>query len=251
MSPGQDAISRLCEAWYAKEPASRSEVVPQTILYLLMRSVSEEGKVSDVKRVYNMREALECLEIGGESFRSVQESLMRAAIHPNFVLSEDGRRFLTFLLTLHPLVTSILHKTIKSQIPRCRFGSGEEGGGGGGSDSLQELHARTVRRAVLCGMEAGKRTRAACARARVCAGPGEALHPCEHPEPVQRDPPGSDADDDDCDDAEVDDGCKVLSVFHKNKKYKAVDEMLSRIYEPILWRSLKVLYLLPLFLAAP
>ena len=133
MSSTQDAISKFCEAWYLKEPSSRSEVVPQTILYLLMRAVSEEGKVSDVKRVYNMRAALECLEIGGESFRSVQESLMRAAIHPNFVLSEDGRRFLTFLLTLHPLVTTIIHKTIKSQIPRCR--SCCRMGGEGGSAS--------------------------------------------------------------------------------------------------------------------
>ncbi|EKX42521.1 hypothetical protein GUITHDRAFT_141192 [Guillardia theta CCMP2712] len=204
MSSTQDAISKFCEAWYLKEPSSRSEVVPQTILYLLMRAVSEDGKVSDVKRVYNMRAALECLEIGGESFRSVQESLMRAAIHPNFVLSEDGRRFLTFLLTLHPLVTTIIHKTIKSQIPRCR------------SSMLVQY---------------GELYHAAWKRAS-----GPVLHALEH----------------DC----VQDLAKhcihasspslsnairqVLSVFHKNKKYKAVDEMLSRIYEPILWRSLKV-----------
>jgi len=28
--------------------------------------------------------------------------------------------------------------------------------------------------------------------------------------------------------------------MHKLKKYKAVDEMLTRVYEPVLWRSLKV-----------
>jgi condensin-2 complex subunit G2 len=33
---------------------------------------------------------------------------------------------------------------------------------------------------------------------------------------------------------------KVLGVLHQHKKYRAVDEMLHRVYEPILWRSLKV-----------
>ncbi len=32
----------------------------------------------------------------------------------------------------------------------------------------------------------------------------------------------------------------MISVLHKNKKYKAVDEMLYRVYQPILWPALKV-----------
>jgi hypothetical protein len=32
----------------------------------------------------------------------------------------------------------------------------------------------------------------------------------------------------------------VLAAFHNKKKFKAVDEMLARIYEPILWRAFKV-----------
>ena len=32
--------------------------------------------------------------------------------------------------------------------------------------------------------------------------------------------------------------------MHKLKKYKAVDEMLTRVYEPVLWRSLKVRFFL-------
>ena len=33
---------------------------------------------------------------------------------------------------------------------------------------------------------------------------------------------------------------RVLSIFHNNKKYKGLDGMLLRLYEPILWRSLNV-----------
>ncbi len=32
----------------------------------------------------------------------------------------------------------------------------------------------------------------------------------------------------------------ILSVFHLKKKQRGVDQMLLRLYEPILWRSLKV-----------
>jgi len=33
---------------------------------------------------------------------------------------------------------------------------------------------------------------------------------------------------------------QILSYFHKHKTQKGVDAMLLRLYEPILWRSLKV-----------
>lgn len=33
---------------------------------------------------------------------------------------------------------------------------------------------------------------------------------------------------------------QILNAFHTQKKTKGVDEMLLRLYEPILWRSLKV-----------
>ena len=33
---------------------------------------------------------------------------------------------------------------------------------------------------------------------------------------------------------------QILSYFHKHKKQTGVDDMLLKLYEPILWRSLKV-----------
>jgi hypothetical protein len=90
----QDSMCRLCEAWYLGAPESRRTVVPQSILYLLLHSVGDKSKLGDVKRVSAMREALLCIELGGSSFQSVQESIMRAVIHPNYVMHDEGRRFL-------------------------------------------------------------------------------------------------------------------------------------------------------------
>lgn len=116
----QEAVVRMCEAWYLKGYERNDEVVPQTILYLLMRSVGANGRQVDVKRVFAMREAFQLLEIGGESFRSVQEALMRAVVHPNYIMHDDGRRFLAIMLSLHPDLTLALHKSIKTLLPRCR-----------------------------------------------------------------------------------------------------------------------------------
>jgi len=200
----QDAMSRLCEAWYLAEPDARRHVVPQTILYLLLHSVGENGRLADVKRVCAMKEALLCIEIGGQSFQSVQESFMRAAIHPNYVMHDDGRRFLAFVLSLQPQLTRALHKTIKSQLPRCRK-----------SMLLQygELYHTAWKRAT-----------------------GPVLHALEHDclqdlasHAISTASPALSA------------AIRhLLSVFHNKKKFKAVDEMLARIYEPILWRSFKV-----------
>ena len=33
---------------------------------------------------------------------------------------------------------------------------------------------------------------------------------------------------------------QILSYFHKHKKQRGVDAMLLKLYDPILWRSLKV-----------
>lgn len=33
---------------------------------------------------------------------------------------------------------------------------------------------------------------------------------------------------------------RVLGAFHQHKKFRAVDELLHRVYEPILWRALRV-----------
>ena len=119
-SSSQDAVARLCEAWYVNGHENSDEVVPQTVLYLLMRSVGANGRLSDVRRVFAMRDAIQLLDVGGESFRSVQEALMRAAIHPHYVMHDEGRRFLAVVLSLHPELTLALHRSIKGQLPRCR-----------------------------------------------------------------------------------------------------------------------------------
>jgi hypothetical protein len=45
---------------------------------------------------------------------------MRAATHPNYVMHKEGEGFLAFALTLTPHLTRLLHRAIKTQLPRAR-----------------------------------------------------------------------------------------------------------------------------------
>mgnify|MGYP000904839878 CR=1 FL=1 len=203
-SAAQDAICKLCEAWYAGDHEGKSSIVPQMVVTLLMRSVGDNARLSDVKRVWETREALTCIELTGPGARTVKESIMRAAIHPHFVMHDDGRRFLSYVLTLAPELTRAVHSSIKSQLPWCRATMLEQYG---------ELYHAAWKKAA-----------------------GPALHALEY----------------DCF-QDLANHCvhaatpalasalrKVLGVVHRHKKFKAVDEMLARVYEPVLWRALKV-----------
>ena len=182
-SSAQEAVVRMCETWYLNGFERNDEVVPQTVLYLLMRSVGANGRLVDVKRVFAMREAFQLLEVGVESFRSVQEALMRAVVHPNYIMHDEGRRFLAVVLSLHPQLTLVLHKSIKSLLPRCRsvvsfvLAPVVRVCASHNPEGSQKLDAGAVRGALPCRVEAKRRPGAAGAGARLRAGPGEPLHP--------------------------------------------------------------------------
>jgi condensin-2 complex subunit G2 len=109
-----------------------------------------------------------------------------------------------FVLSLQPQLTRALHKSIKSQLPRCRKSMLVQYG---------ELYHSAWKRAT-----------------------GPVLHTLEHDclqdlasHAISAASPS------------LSSAIRhVLSVFHGKKKFKAVDEMLARIYEPILWRSFHV-----------
>lgn len=45
---------------------------------------------------------------------------MKAATHPNYVMHKEGQSLLAHALTINPILTRNMHKTIKSQLPRVR-----------------------------------------------------------------------------------------------------------------------------------
>lgn len=130
--------------------------------------------------------------------------LLRSLIHPVFLRNKKGKLFLTYLFGLLPSFIEELHATIKSQLANCKPSMIEAYG---------EIYFKAWKAAsgpYLVKIEY------ACVQDLMNCG----IH---------------------VENSKVTSAIrKILSAFHSQKKTKGVDEMLLRLYEPILWRSLKV-----------
>ena len=200
----QSAIVELCEEWWLGERAGGDQLVPQTISYLLVRALQDSATAADVRRLYAFRTALTVLDYADESIMALKKLLLHCLIQPTILRNPEGRKLCVYFFGLHPPFILEMHRAIKAQIPVCR-------------KSLRELYGEVYFRAWR-------------------AASGVYLE-------------------------KIEEGClqdlmfhavhasstmmatalrQVLDYTHQQKRQRGVDQMLLRLYEPILWRSLKV-----------
>lgn len=109
-----DAVA-LCEHWWSKHKPGGDALASKTVLFLLAHSL-ESGKRTDVKRVYAMREAIQRFDFEDESIGSLQGLLLRCIFSPHYLHCNQGRRFLSFLFSLHSSFVPQLFATMKNQV---------------------------------------------------------------------------------------------------------------------------------------
>lgn len=123
----QNFISQTCEwLWTVLDP-ERFRVLPQTLLYLLMRSFGDEtylvcgqsriigGAASDLRRVYSIRKAFNEIElrVDNSGSETIHNLLLRCATSPAYLSSTDGRKFLACLLSLDDIRDDIFDALIR------------------------------------------------------------------------------------------------------------------------------------------
>lgn len=197
-------IAQLCETWWKQDRTQKEALVPLTIFYLVLQTLEEGAKAATIKRLYDFRSALLLLDFQDDSSTQLKGLLLRCFIHPMFLRAADGKKFLVYLFGLHPPYIDAIHDTIKGQLPAC-------------PKSLLEAYGEVYFKAwkVAQGPYLLKLEYTCLQDLISCA-----VH-------VQNE-------------AVVSGLRKVLRHIHEQKKQKGVDEMLLRLYEPIIWRSLKV-----------
>ncbi|CAN0917845.1 Condensin-2 complex subunit G2 [Linum grandiflorum] len=109
-------ISNLCEECWKVEFSGRELLISQSLPYLLSRSLTLKKKV-DVHRVYALREAFSLFDFEDESIEDLKLLLMRCLIAPLYLKTEDGKKFLAFVLGLSKQVLKEALAMMKSQIP--------------------------------------------------------------------------------------------------------------------------------------
>jgi predicted house-cleaning noncanonical NTP pyrophosphatase (MazG superfamily) len=203
ISPLSVTISLICEkVYFANKDDDRAHcLVPHNFTYLLDKSLRKDGKKTDVKRVWGMKDALQLLDENNELMKQLLSS---CAISPLYLSSEHGIKFITFLFNLTEEYCEFMHDSVTPQLAQCK-------------ESILEVYADIYFKAwkaavgkVLLKME------------YVCIQ--DLMYHTIH-----------------CRDPTLFKNLRViLDGFHNKKKITGVDEMLLRLYEPILFRALNV-----------
>lgn len=200
----QESVSRLCEAWWAAGLNEKEALVPQTIPYLLVKALTS-GKAADVKRCYAMREALQLFDYDdATSIASLKRLLLRASFSPAFLRVQEGKRFISRTFHLQPQMVRELVAIVKNQIP-C------------GRKSVCEAYGEIIYRAWReaagpCLVEIEHSVIQELMRAAIHAGTPALAASLR----------------------------RVLDGVHTQKKQRGVDAMLTRLYEPLLFRAFAV-----------
>eukprot|EP00808_Paulinella_micropora_P022639 g37605.t1 len=199
----QNAISQVCELVWVQQRPGREELLPFCLPYLLVKVLEEGATKADILRVAKMQEALHEFDMDDDSNDTVKACLLRCFLHPLVLRYNEGRKLCAVIFSLQPALQSKIHMIIKGQLVACR------------SAMLEQYGQIYLRAWQLCqGQE--QLALEHCLQ--------DLMHNALHVSS----------------DATAQKLREVLSVLHKAKlPAKGVDEMLTRLYAPLLWRALE------------
>ncbi|XP_048462087.1 condensin-2 complex subunit G2 [Rhincodon typus] len=159
---------------------------------------------ADIIRLWHFHQALQNFDFKSEDSNEVKNTLLQCFMSVAFIKKEEGRRFLSFLFSWDVEFIKMIHDTIKNQLhffPKSIM------------TYVAEVYFRAWKRAS--GMFL-KTIEYNCIQ--------DVMHHGVH---LPRNSPVH---------SKV---RELLSYFHQQKLRQGVDEMLHRLYQPILWRGLK------------
>ncbi|XP_033849581.3 condensin-2 complex subunit G2-like [Acipenser ruthenus] len=200
----QISIQRLCESWWEKGLEGKEELGKTAFLMLLEKSLLLKNSAADIQRLWNLHQALLSFDYDSEDSSEVKDMLLQCFLSVNHIKREEGRRFLSFLFTWNVSFIKMIHGTLRNQLqffPKSI------------TVHVAELYFRAWTKAsgvFLQEIENG------CIQ--------DLMHHGVH---LHRNSPVH---------SKV---RQILSYFHKQKHRQGVEEMLYRLYQPILWRGLK------------
>uniref|UniRef100_A0A8D0RCE4 Condensin-2 complex subunit G2 n=1 Tax=Sus scrofa TaxID=9823 RepID=A0A8D0RCE4_PIG len=198
----QGSIQDLCVTWWERGLPAKEDMGKTAFIMLLRRSL-ETKTGADICRLWRIHQALYCFDYDLEESREIKDMLLECFININYIKKEEVNAF-------SYLVSAGAVRRVQGQILNLLWGSG--------SLSLMvhiaEIYFRAWKKASGKILEAIENS---CIQDFMYHG----VH-LHRRSPVH---------------ARV---REILSYFHNQKKVRqGVEEMLYRLYKPILWRGLK------------
>lgn len=200
----QVAAVALCEMWWNQQIDEREQLVENVFPILLESSLAQSASKADVRRVYAMRHCLDLFSIGEPESQDMTEMLAECAASKNY-LCDEGAKFIALLFQL-PYLVPILHKSIKSMLPECTRAQ---------SAKIAEIYFRAWKSSEG---DVKQQIEEDCLQDLMYCG--------VHVDPMKgRLSPNL---------------MHLLHHIHRHKKHYAVATLIYQLYDPFLWRSLKV-----------
>ncbi|KAB7497693.1 Condensin-2 complex subunit G2 [Armadillidium nasatum] len=170
--------------------------------------ICEEWK-KDVDRVWHLREGLpsliELINLNTEDSKYIKDTLVSCSSSSLFLSSENGVKFLS-LVFASPCVVSLFHNAIKNRLPYCTKSQ---------SEAYAQIYFRTWK---SCQGETRAAIEQNCLQ--------DLMYLAVHADPSAKQlSPNLNA---------------FLHTIHKQKKHLQTASMMYSLYEPFIWRSLKV-----------
>ncbi|XP_049717835.1 condensin-2 complex subunit G2 [Elephas maximus indicus] len=200
----RSSIQDLCVTWWEKG-LSAKEDMGKTAFIMLLRKSLETKTGADMCRLWRIHQALYCFDYDLEESREIKDMLLECFISVNYIKKEEGRRFLSSLFNWNINFIKMIHGTIKNQLQGLQKSL---------MVHIAEIYFRAWKKASGKILETIEND---CVQDFMYHGIN-----------LQRKSPVH---------SKV---REVLSYFHHQKKVRqGVEEMLYRLYKPILWRGLK------------
>ncbi|XP_059567291.1 condensin-2 complex subunit G2 isoform X4 [Myotis daubentonii] len=200
----QSSIQGLCVTWWEKGLPAKEDM-GKTAFTLLLKKSLQTKTGADISRLWHVHQALYCFDYDLEESREIKNMLLECFISVNYIKKEEGRRFLSSLFSWNTNFIKMIHGTIKNQLQGLQKSL---------MVHIAEVYFRAWRKASGKTLET---IESDCIQDFMYHG----IHL------PRRSPVHSRV-------------REVLSYFHHQKRVRqGVEEMLYRLYKPILWRGLK------------
>uniref|UniRef100_A0A2K5Y164 Non-SMC condensin II complex subunit G2 n=1 Tax=Mandrillus leucophaeus TaxID=9568 RepID=A0A2K5Y164_MANLE len=200
----QSSVQDLCVTWWEKGLPAKEDTGKTAFVMLLRRSL-ETKTGADICRLWRIHQALYCFDYDLEESGEIKDMLLECFISINYIKKEEGRRFLSSLFNWNINFVRMIHGTIKNQLQGLQKSL---------MVYIAEIYFRAWKKASGKILETIEND---CIQDFM-------FHGIHLP---RRSPVHSKV-------------REVLSYFHHQKKVRqGVEEMLYRLYKPILWRGLK------------
>ncbi|XP_037613315.1 condensin-2 complex subunit G2 isoform X2 [Sebastes umbrosus] len=198
-------IHTLCEAWWKKGLKEKEQFGRTAFLISLQKSFILKKPGVEIQRVWSLHDVLLSLDYTSEDSKQIIDLLLQCFLFPNYIRSDDGKRFLVFLFSWNVDFIWVIHgtiknqlefynKTITTQIPEIYFRAWKKASG----DFLEKIESSCIQDFM---QNAIFLPRASPVHTKVR---------------------------------------QIVSYFHSRKGCNKVDKMLCNLYKPILWKALSV-----------